>query len=71
MPASEPSGAKIGDAAHRCADDRRDGLVDLAHPRRHPAIYALLKGWRLPSNVAATSDSASAPEPGMLGVAAE
>jgi copper/silver efflux system protein len=36
-----------------------------------PAIYALVKGWRLPSDVAATSNSASAAERAGLGVAAE
>ena len=36
-----------------------------------PAIYALVKGWRLPRVVAATSNRASAAEPGGLGVAAE
>jgi hypothetical protein len=36
-----------------------------------PAIDTLVKGWRLPSDVAATSNSASAAEPGGLGVAAE
>jgi copper/silver efflux system protein len=36
-----------------------------------PAIYALVKGWRLPRVVAATSNRASAAKPGGLGVAAE
>jgi copper/silver efflux system protein len=36
-----------------------------------PAIYALVKGWRLPSDVAAMSASALTAEPARLGVAAE
>jgi copper/silver efflux system protein len=36
-----------------------------------PAIYALVKGWRLPKGVAVTSDSAAGVEPAGLGVAAE
>jgi hypothetical protein len=37
-----------------------------------PAIYALIKGWRLrSSDVAATSNRASVTEPAGLGVAAE
>jgi Cu(I)/Ag(I) efflux system membrane protein CusA/SilA len=36
-----------------------------------PAIYALVKGWRLPRGVAAASANATAVEPAGLGVAAE
>jgi hypothetical protein len=36
-----------------------------------PAIYALVKGWRLPSDVAAASANATAVEPVGLGFAAE
>jgi copper/silver efflux system protein len=36
-----------------------------------PAIYALVKGWRLPRGVASASANATAVEPAGLGVAAE
>jgi hypothetical protein len=31
----EPRHRRRGDATHRRADDRRHGVVDLAHPHRH------------------------------------
>ena len=60
-----------GDATDRRADDRGHGPSTLLTLIVIPAIYALVKGWRLPKGVEAASANATAVEPAGFGVAAE
>jgi Cu(I)/Ag(I) efflux system membrane protein CusA/SilA len=59
-----------GHAADRRADDRRHGVLHRADLVVIPAVYGLVKGWRLSSSAAA-AEATHEPVPADLRTAAE